>query len=420
MSGNSAIIYSDAYQKYQLSPWHPMKPVRLMLTAQLIGAYGLTGSNTSADGIGGSSAEAEKREAVNATDGDLRKVGPVRILEPRLATDKELRLVHEQAYIDKVRELSAPGARDADGMGWGLGTGDNPIFVDMHEASATIAGGALVAADAIMQGELQHAFHFAGGLHHAHRARASGFCVYNDVAMAAAHLRDNHGARVLYLDFDAHHGDGVQERFYDDDRVMTVSFHESGRHLFPGTGFPSQTGEGKGEGYSVNLPLEPDTTDEIFLEAYDELVPPLARAFRPDIIITQNGCDAHHDDPLTHLALTIGGFQELARRQHDLVHEVCGGRWLASGGGGYQAYTVVPRAWAAHTAAMAGVELSEELPENWRRLCAELSGVGAPRFLTRDDPAPAIEPTVLKQASEAAAQGLAENKQNVFPILGAG
>ncbi|HDY69629.1 MAG TPA: acetoin utilization protein AcuC, partial [Actinobacteria bacterium] len=204
MSAECAIIYSDAYQKYELSPWHPMKPVRLMLTAELIRAVGLIDKHS------------------------------VRVIEPRLAADAELTLVHDPAYVDKVRELSAPGARDADGMSWGLGTGDNPIFEDMHEASATIAGGALAAADAIMSGDVGHAFHFGGGLHHAHRARASGFCVYNDVAIAAAYLQQQHDARVLYLDFDAHHGDGVQERFYDDPRVMTVSFHESGRHLFPG------------------------------------------------------------------------------------------------------------------------------------------------------------------------------------------
>jgi acetoin utilization protein AcuC len=390
MPADSAIIYSDAYQKYELSPWHPMKPVRLMLTAELIRAYGLVDENG------------------------------VRVLEPREASDAELRLVHEQAYIDKVRELSAPGARDADGMGWGLGTGDNPIFVDMHEASATIAGGAIVAADAVMSGEVGHAFHFGGGLHHAQPARASGFCVYNDVAIAAAYLKQRHGARVLYLDFDAHHGDGVQNCFYRDHDVMTVSFHESGRHLFPGSGFTGQIGDGDGKGYAVNLPLEPGTTDEIYLKAYDELVPPLARAFMPDIIITQNGCDAHWSDPLTHLSLTIGGFKELARRQHRLVHEFSGGRWLASGGGGYQAFTVVPRAWTAHTAAMAEVELAEELPESWRTLCAGRSGSEAPRYLTRGDEPEETDRAEIDRAHDAAAYGIAEIKETVFPILGAG
>ncbi len=390
MSGESAVIYSEEYQKYEFSPWHPMKPVRLLLTAELIKATGL-----------------------------VDKHG-VRILEPRLATDAELTLIHDQTYVDKVRQLSAPGAREADGMSWGLGTGDNPIFVDMHDASATIAGGALAAADAIMSGEVLHAFHFGGGLHHAHRARASGFCVYNDVALAAAHLKERHGARVLYLDFDAHHGDGVQEFFYSDPGVMTVSFHESGRHLFPGSGFTGQAGDGEGKGYSVNLPLEPGTTDHIFLDAYDQLVPQLSHSFKPDIIITQNGCDAHWDDPLTHLALTISGFQALARRQHELVHEVCGGRWLCSGGGGYQAYSVVPRAWTAHTAAMAEVELEEELPESWRQLCRRHSGAEAPCFLTRDDGPPRIDSRELDRARDAADLGIKEIKETVLPLLGSG
>lgn len=199
---------------------------------------------------------------------------------------------------------------------------------------------------------------------------------------------------------------------------MTVSFHESGRHLFPGSGFASQIGEGEGRGYAVNLPLEPGTNDEIFLKAYDELIPQLARAFEPDIIITQNGCDGHWSDPLTHLALTIGGFQELARRQHQLAHEVSGGLWLASGGGGYQAFTVVPRAWTAHTAVMAEVELEEELPERWRELCSGLSGAEAPQFLTRGDDQPPIDRAELDRAHDAAASGTAEIKKTVFPILG--
>lgn len=389
MSRDSAIIYSDAYQKYELSPWHPMKPVRLMLTAELIRDYGLI---------------------------DERGV---KVIEPREASDEELGLVHEKSYIDKVRQLSAPDARDADGIGWGLGTGDNPIFVDMHQASATIAGGAVVAADAVMGGEAPHTFHFGGGLHHAHPARASGFCVYNDVAIAAAYLKQKYSARVLYLDFDAHHGDGVQNFFYGDPQVMTVSFHESGRHLFPGSGFTSQIGDGEGRGYAVNLPLEPGTADDVYLSAYDALVPPLARAFKPDIIITQNGCDGHWSDPLTHLSLTIAGFQELARRQHQLVHEVADGRWLASGGGGYQAYAVVPRAWTAHTAAMAEVELEEELPESWRELCAQRSGAEAPRFLTRGDEPPEADRGDLDRAHDAAAAGVAEIKGTVFPIIGA-
>ncbi|MHB0916049.1 MAG: acetoin utilization protein AcuC [Thermoleophilia bacterium] len=389
MSSATAYIYSDTFQKYELGPWHPMKPVRLMLTAELMRAYGLPGEPN------------------------------VRELVPRVASDEELRLIHGQDYIDAVRALSVPGAREGDGMGWGLGTGDNPIFVDMHEASATIAGGAIQAADLVMGGELDHVFHFAGGLHHARRDRASGFCVYNDAAIAAAHLKAKYGARVLYIDIDAHHGDGVQDAFYGDPGVMTISFHESGRHLFPGTGYTGEAGDGAGQGYSVNLPLEPFTTDEVMLDAYDALVPALARAFQPDIIITQNGCDAHWSDPLAHLSLTMSGYGALAARLHALAHEVCGGRWLATGGGGYQAYTVVPRVWTQLMGEMAGVELPEELPEEWRELCGRYAGNEVPLYLTRDDHAPPVDAATLELIRAVTAATVDELRETVFPLVGA-
>lgn len=281
-----------------------------------------------------------------------------------------------------------------------------------------IAGGAVQAADAIMGGEFEHVFHFAGGLHHAQRDRASGFCVYNDVAIAAEHLKRKYGARVLYLDIDAHHGDGVQNAFYADPRVMTISFHESGRHLFPGTGYVSQIGDGDGRGYSVNLPLEPYTTDEVILDAFDRLVPELARAFKPDIIITQNGCDAHWSDPLAHLNLTAAGYAGLAARMHDLVHEACEGRWLASGGGGYQAYTVVPRVWTQLMGEMAGVELPEELPGQWRELCGRYAENEVPLYLTRDDHAPPVYEATLEVIRATTGDEVEELRENLFPLLG--
>ena len=387
MSGTAALIYSDSYMGYNFSPWHPMKPERLMLTAELIKAYGLPG------------------------------LPGMRVVEPRMATDEELRLVHDQAYIDKVRELSDPGAGEAYEPGWGLGTGDNPVFPRMHEASATIAGGAIEAARLIMEGEEDHVFHMGGGLHHAMRARASGFCIYNDVALAAAWLKREYGARILYLDFDAHHGDGVQAAFHDDPGVMTVSFHESGMYLFPGTGFTSETGEGAGRGFAVNLPLAPETTDDLLLEAYDALVPEIARAFKPGIIITQNGCDGHWSDPLTHLGYTLEGFASLARRLHTLTHEVCGGRWVGSGGGGYQAHTVVPRAWTRLMAEMAGQELPEPLPESWRELCGRYAKNEVPLTLTGDEP-PEVLPSARENASNLAMKGVAEIREKIFPLTG--
>ena len=388
MTDSCALIYSDSYQDYSFSPWHPMKPVRLMLSAELMRSYGLF--------------ERDNLE----------------VIEPRLATDAELGLVHDPEYIAKVKALSKPGVSEIGAGRWGLGTGDNPVFPKMHEAAGTIAGASLLGAEKIMSGKLDHAFNIAGGLHHAHAARASGFCVYNDVAIAIAWLRRERGARVVYIDIDAHHGDGVQEAFYGDPEVMTISFHESGRSLFPGTGFTDETGLGDAEGTSVNLPLAPFTTDEIFLEAFEELVPPLVRAFGPDIIVTQNGCDGHWDDPLTHLSLTLTGFKAIWARMHVLAHEVTGGRWLGSGGGGYQAYTVVPRAWTLLMAEMAVAALQEELPESWRELCAKHADNEVPLYLTREHP-PGVETAARKGAAEAVRRGIDEIKSSIFPVLGA-
>lgn len=385
MSKDTAFIYSDSYQGYNFSPWHPMQPVRLLLTAELIRAYGITARPGCAT------------------------------IAPRLATDGELALVHDPAYIAKVREVSEPGAPAGVGVGWGLGTSDNPVFPRMHEAAATIAGASLLGVQKIMAGELDHAFNVAGGLHHAQRDRASGFCIYNDVAVAIAWLRQRHGVRVAYIDIDAHHGDGVQNAFYADPDVMTISLHESGRSLFPGTGFTDETGTGAARGAAVNLPLAPGTTDDIFLAAFDALVPPLVSRFKPDIIVTQNGCDGHWDDPLTHLSLTLSGYRQIWQRLHALAHDSSGGRWLATGGGGYQAFIVVPRAWTALMAEMAGAELPEELPPQWRELCARHSGAAAPRFLSRDDAPPAADPGVLDMARLAARDGVARIQEHIFP-----
>ena len=385
MSGASALIYSDSYQSYRFSPEHPLKPVRLLLTYELIRDYGLL------------------------------EEGGVRLVEPRAATDAELATVHDPEYIAKVRELSAPDAGITAAAGWGLGPGDNPVFPGMHEAAATGAGGALVAAEMIMKGEALHIFHMGGGLHHALRAKASGFCIYNDPALAITYLRREHGARVAYLDFDAHHGDGVQYAFYDDPEVLTLSFHESGMYLFPGTGFTSESGGADAPGSSVNVPLLPYTTDDIYLEAFDALAPDIVRAFDPDVIVTQNGCDAHWSDPLSHLSLTLSGFRELDNRLHGLIHETAGGRWLALGGGGYEAYTVVPRAWTILMAVLADAELGARLPEEWRRECAALYAEGAVPEMLYSDPPPDVPEQQKEKALRLAMNGVEEIRRALLP-----
>ena len=262
-------------------------------------------------------------------------------------------------------------ATDAFSAGFfGLGPGDNPIFDGMHEAAAAVAGGSLAAMESILDGKADHAFHPGGGLHHAMAERASGFCVYDDPALAIARARRD-GLRVLYVDLDVHHGDGVEAAFWDDPAVMTISFHESGRYLFPGTGFVDERGGRDAVGTKVNVPFEPATSDDDWLRALERLVPPLGRRHAPDILVTQHGCDSHALDPLAHLLLTTNAYRRATGLLDDLAHELCGGRWLATGGGGYDVHRVVPRSWAFVWSAQAHLQPPEELPAAWRERWAD-------------------------------------------------
>ena len=276
----------------------------------------------------------------------LRAVGAEPGLAPEPATDDELGWLHSPDYIAAVRRFSAEPT-DAD---WrpaaGIGPGDDPAFAGMHEAAATVAGGSIRAMEAILRGDVEHAYQPGGGLHHAMRTRASGFCIYNDVALAIARARRD-GLRVLYVDLDVHHGDGVQTLHYSDPGVMTISFHESGRSLFPGTGSVNEMGEGIAAGTSVNVPA-------------------LAAAFGPDVIVSQHGADAHVWDPLAHLSLTTTAMGEAARLVDRMAHRYAGGRWFATGGGGYSVYRVVPRVWALTWLAGAHREVPRLLPAEWR------------------------------------------------------
>ena len=247
----------------------------------------------------------------------------------RSATDPELGLVHEDAYIEATKR-AGHGEEGAWGR-FGFGPGDNPIFPNMHEAGAFVAGASLVAAEAVRDGSVLHAFNAAGGLHHAMPARASGFCVYDDPAIAIAWLLDHGVHPIAYVDVDVHHGDGVQAIFYEDPRVLTVSIHQSGETLFPGTGSVDERGAGDAEGTAVNVPLQPGVGDRAWLAAFAEIVPPVVRAFAPKVLVTQLGCDTHRTDPLAQLRLSTAAYRETAASLHALAHEVTGGRWLATG-----------------------------------------------------------------------------------------
>ena len=315
----------------------------------------------------------------------LRAVGATPGLAPEPVVDEELLACHSAGFVGVVRGFSSdPFGLPTAGIAEG---GDVPPFREMHEAGSMVAGGSLRAMEAILRGEVEHAFHPGGGLHHAMRDRASGFCIYNDVALAVARARRD-GLRVLYVDLDVHHGDGVQALFWDDPGVLTVSFHETGRYLFPGTGFADEIGEGAAAGTSVNVPLEPGTGEGPWLDAVRALVPSLAAAFRPDIVVSQHGADSHAFDPLAHLRVTTTAMGAAARIVDAVAHRWAGGRWLATGGGGYDAYRVVPRSWSLVWLAGAHREVPAATPDAWReRWAEEAARYGqAPLPETFDDP----------------------------------
>ena len=333
MSGACALAADDRLAAYDFGPDHPFQAGRLDAGLSLL------------------------RAAKVLAGGDLLAFGP--------AADTDLELIHDRDYLEALARFSATGAADPAGAArFGL-VGDNRPFPGMDEAGRLVAGATVAAVDAVAAGDLAHAFAPVAGLHHAQRRRAVGFCLVNDVAVAIARASRTWPLRVLYVDLDAHHGDGVQAAFYDDPRVCTVSLHETGRYLFPGTGEVHELGRPPGTGRSVNVPLEPRTGDEGFLAAFDAVVEPLAAAFRPDLLVTQNGCDGHAGDPLSDLTLSLRGYRDLARRLHRLAHRHCGGRWVATGGGGYDLERVVPRAWALLWSELSGRRLPTRVPAAW-------------------------------------------------------
>ncbi|MDX6256206.1 MAG: acetoin utilization protein AcuC [Frankiales bacterium] len=350
MSESVLVVWDDALLAYDFGPGHPMQPVRLELTAALCQDLGL--------------------------------FDRVRLHAPAVADDATLELVHSTDYVAAVRR-APEDVMGRLGLRYGIGTPDTPAFPRMHEASARIVGGSVAGALAVWENRTQHAVNFAGGLHHAMAAAASGFCVYNDAAVAIAALLAAGAERVAFVDVDVHHGDGVQAAFYADPRVLTISLHESGGTLFPGTGSADETGAGAAVGSAVNVALPAGTDDAGWLRAFDAVVPGLLREFRPQVLVTQHGCDSHRTDPLAHLDLTVDGQRTSYEALHGLAHELCGGRWLALGGGGYQVAAVVPRAWTHLVALAVGAELypATPTPGDWRRLVIDRTGQRPPETM---------------------------------------
>lgn len=346
MASTLRVFWDDKLLSYDFGSTHPLNPIRVELTMDLARKLGvldhveLSGFESAGDGL--------------------------------------LSLMHGRQYIEAVKQA---GDTLKPHYAFGLGTTDNPLFSGMHEASSLVVGATVAAARAVWSGEAEHAANISGGLHHAMPDGASGFCIYNDPAVAIAWLLEHGAQRVAYVDVDVHHGDGVQKAFYDDPRVMTISLHESPRTLFPGTGFPHEIGAA---GTAVNVALPPGTGDRAWLRAFEAVVPPLLRAFRPQIVVTQQGCDTHMSDPLAHLSLTVDGQRAIYERLHHLVHEMADGKWVLTGGGGYELVQVVPRAWTHLLAEASGhpIDPQTACPEGWREFAQIRTGEVAPKVMT--------------------------------------
>jgi acetoin utilization protein AcuC len=377
--GRVALVFDERVASYDLGQGHPLAPIRVELTVDLIRRSGLLGN------------------------------GVDEVRAPPFDEDDLLRL-HREDFVDTVRRLSRDPTAGASAH-YGLGPGDTPAFPGMHPASLLVCGGSREAARLVWEGEADHAFNPAGGLHHAMPDRAAGFCIYNDPALAIDWLLEAGAERVVYVDVDVHHGDGVEVMFRDDPRVLTISLHESGRFLFPGTGAVDDVGGPSALGSAANLPLYPSTTGDLWLEGFDAVVDPLIRAFDPDVLVTQLGCDSHATDPLAHLSLTVDDMAAIYHRLHRLAHEVTDGRWIATGGGGYQLVQVVPRAWTLAFAEMTGRKLPIDTPMGWQELVVAKTGVTPPRSFS-DDPV-----RVSEAMAAQARRGLEESIEGLRRLL---
>ncbi|MEU7777533.1 acetoin utilization protein AcuC [Micromonospora parva] len=385
MSDDTVVVWDESLLAYDMGD-HPLDPVRVELTFALARELGI-----------------------------LNRPG-VRVVKPEPADDALLTRVHEPAYLAAVR--NAP--RDPLFAGYGLGTSDNPVFEGMHESSALIAGATVAAAEAVWRGDARRAVNVAGGLHHAMRVRAAGFCVYNDPAVAIARLLDLGAERVAYVDVDVHHGDGVQQIFWNDPRVLTVSVHETPLALFPGTGFPDETGGPGAQGTAVNMPLPPGVDDSGWQRAFHAIVPSVLRAFRPQVLVSQCGADGHRLDPLADLNLTVDGQRATYLAMRALADELCDGRWVATGGGGYALVEVVPRAWTHLLAVATGdpIDPATLTPPAWRDLVASRQlGREVPLRMT-DDADPSYEPWQPTGEPNAVDRAIAATRKTVFPLLG--
>jgi acetoin utilization protein AcuC len=387
------VAWDERLTGYDFGPGHPMAPVRVELTMELARTFGVLGATG------------------------------VTVAAPEPATTAELELVHHASYIGAVQRASdtaQPGPDAATLFRYGLGSEDDPVFPGMHDAAALVAGATLAAARAVWTGAAEHAASIAGGLHHAMAGNASGFCVYNDPAIAIAWLLGQGAERVAYVDIDVHHGDGVQAAFWDDPRVLTISLHEHPATLFPGTGLPAESGSRDAEGSAVNVALPAGTRDAGWLRAFHATVPPLLRTFRPQVLVSQHGCDTHWSDPLANLELSIDAQRAAHAAIHRLAHETADGRWLLTGGGGYELVQVVPRTWTHLLAEAAGRPIGPDAatPQAWRDYTRRMTGQPAPELMTDGHPAVFTPFESGYDPAEPVDQAIMATRNAVFPPNG--
>jgi acetoin utilization protein AcuC len=391
------VSWDDRLTDYDFGPEHPLGPIRVKLTMELARAFGVLSQDE------------------------------VTVLPAIPATDDELQLVHDPGYISVVKAAGAmaadAGATPVDAatlLRHGLGTDDDPVFGHMHEASALVAGATLAAVQATWSGAAQHGASIAGGLHHAMRGNASGFCIYNDPAIAIAWLLRHGAERVAYVDIDVHHGDGVQAAFWNDPRVLTISIHQHPATLFPGTGRPTETGGAGAEGSAVNVALPAGTRDAGWLRALHAVVPPLLRQFRPQILVSQHGCDTHWSDPLANLDVTVDAQRAAHMALHRLAHEVADGRWLLTGGGGYQLVQVVPRTWTHLLAEACGhpIKPGSPTPAEWREYVGWVAAEPAPELMTDGADGAYPEFEAGYDPADPVDQAIIATREAVFPLRG--
>lgn len=371
------MLYTEDYHKFDYGPHHPLQVGRLKLTMDLIRAY------------------------------DLLPADKVVQQKTRMASQEEVLSFHTHDYLKVLKECNT-GHCDLDLTAYGLGPGDNPIFPGVLDWGRLCAGGALQAGEWVLSGRGKIAFHIAGGMHHAHKSMASGFCYINDPVLVILYLLSQ-GKKVAYIDIDAHHGDGVQEAFYRTNKVLTISYHQNGTTLFPSTGFVQEIGAGQGVGFAVNVPLYPWTDDEIFCWAFFELVPPILEAFAPDVIVTQLGVDSFYNDPLANLSLTSKGFCSAVNFFKGLKLP-----WVALGGGGYHQVNVA-RAWTLAWSIMLERELGQEkLPVPFLET---IQGIDNSDQWLRDEGFQE-EPAKKERAFWDARRAVKDLKSTIFPVFG--